>query len=254
MTGRLALLGVLLATMPLAVDLPAGRDTTAAGRTQVEVAGGHGQFALVSRGCNGQVLNVTHSQLASGALAVEHRFPEDIVIGIRAGSVQTTRHEASIGFLGLDTLPPASYSNPYVNPWIGYDGREGGFGVGWLAADQAFMFSGQGIADRVVLRESHTTWHVRLGDERHRFTLRWMEDLPLESEGHLSADFGVHVDPRFETGFFVGLVGPYDGTTLGMRGRVWFTPEAALQIKASVAGYGQYGVYGSLTTGFRTPY
>jgi len=247
MTGRLALLGIVLAAMPLAVDLPAGRDS-ATGRTQVEVAGGHGQFALVSRGCNGQVLNVTHSQLSSGALVVEHRFPEDVVIGVRAGSVHTTRNEASIGFLGLDTLPAGSYANPYVNPWLGYEGHEAGFGVGWIAADRPFVFG------RNTIRETHTSWHARVGEERHRLTLKWMEDVPLESEGHLSADFAVHENPRFETGIFVGLLGPYDGTMLGLRGRVWFTPDAALQIKGSLAGHGEYGVYGSLTTGFRTPY
>ena len=34
---------------------------------------------------------------------------------------------------------------------------------------------------------------------------------------------------------------------MGLRGRVWFTPQAALQLKASVAENSQYGVYGSVT-------
>jgi hypothetical protein len=247
MIGRLAVLSVLLATLPLAVDLPGSRDSSRTDNLQVEVAGGRGQFAFVSRGCNGEILNVTHNQLESGALVVEERLPNDLVIGVRAGSVGTTLHDRTQVSTGApyysyrDTMLAARYSNAYVNPYIGYEGDWAGLGVGFMKADHPLMLAEDSYHD------VHTTWHLRFGNDEHRLTLRWMEDVPLESEGHFSADLGFHPPGKLEMGVFAGWIGPYDGTMLGLRGRVWFTPRAALQIKASVGGNSEYGVYGSAT-------
>jgi hypothetical protein len=262
MNARLAVLGVWLAALPLAVDLPASRDSSRTSPLLVEVAGGGGQFAIVSRGCNGEVLQITRNQLRSGALVVEHRLPEDFVIGVRAGNVQTTLNTSTEthGPAPTDAVPEPTrfYANRYLNPYVGYEGRVVGLGVGVMMADQPFDANPslgivedplQVVHSRNLFREKFTTWHVRLGGDRHRLTLRWMEDVPLESEGHFSADLGFRPSRQLETGIFVGLAGPYDGTMFGLRGRVWLTPGAALQIKASTAGgeTGEYGVYGSIT-------
>ena len=255
MIGRLALLSVLLASLPLAVDLPASHDSSRAGQLIVDVAGGSGQFAIISRGCNGNVVRVAHNQLLSGALVVEERLPRDFVIGVRAGSVRTTMHPGNrVGtgdpyYTYSDSSFAQRYSNPYVNPYVGYEGRRVGIGVGALMADRAFLMSDPAFLDaQYDYQQLHTTGHLRLGTEQQHLTLRWMEDVPLESEGHFSADIGVRANPRFEAGAFAGFAGPYDGTMLGLRGRVWVTPDAALQIKASTTGrYQEYGVYGSVT-------
>lgn len=252
MNARLAVLGVWLAALPLAVDLPGARDSSRAGPLQVEVAGGGGQFAIVSRGCNGEVLRVTRNQMLSGALVVEQRLPEDFVIGVRAGTVRTTLHTTTQVYTGLpgqpsrDTTLTDRYSNPYVNPYVGFEGRWAGLGIGLLMGDRLSV-----ITDDPPQRR-RATWHARLGGERGRLTLRWKEDVPLESEGHLSVDLGFRPIRTFEAGAFAGLFGLYDGVMLGLRGRLWLTREAALQIKASVAdggAHGEYGVYGSVTAG-----
>jgi hypothetical protein len=247
MVGRLAVLSVLLATLPLAVDLPGSRDSSRTSNLQVEVATGFSQFAFVSRGCNGEILSVTHNQLDSGALVVEHRLPNNLVIGVRAGNVGTTLNSRTQVYTGApyysyrDSMLTTRYSNPYVNPYLGYEGGWAGIGGGFMKADHPLMLSEGSYQD------VHTTWHLRFGNDERRLTLRWMEDVPLESEGHFSADLGFHPPGKYEVGVFAGLLGPYDGTMLGFRGRVWFTPEAALQVKASVAENSEYGVYGSVT-------
>jgi hypothetical protein len=254
MNARLAVLGVMIAALPLSVDLPGSRDSSRTGDLLVEVAGGGGQFAIVSRGCEGEVLGVTRDQLRSGALVVERRLPKDFVVGVRAGSVQTTLHSNTQTYSGppddtyRDTTLTVRYSNRYANPYAGYEGRWAGLGIGAMMAGHPFD-SDHSIATAENPRETRITWHVRLGGDRRRLTLRWMEDVPLESEGHFSADVGFRPSRELETGVFVGLAGPYDGAMFGLRGRVWFTPGAALQIKASTAGgnNGEYGVYGSLT-------
>jgi hypothetical protein len=256
MIGRLALLGVMLASLPLAVDLPA--DSSRAGQLTVTAAGGGGQFAILSRGCNGNVVRVAHNQLLSGALVVEERLPGNFVLGVRAGSVRTTMHPGSpVGLVDpyytyVDSTFTQRYANPYVNPYVGYEGRRVGIGAGALMADRPFLMSNHGFLDaQYDYQRLHATGHLRLGSEQQHLTLRWMEDVPLESEGHFSADIGVRASPRFEAGAFAGFAGPYDGTMLGIRGRVWVTPEAALQIKASTTGrYQEYGVYGSITAGW----
>lgn len=267
MNARLAVLGVWIAALPLSVDLPASRDSSRTNPLRVEVAGGGGQFAIVNRGCEGEVLGVTRNQLRSGALVVEHRLPEDFVVGVRAGNVQTALntsteiHVRSADQFYHDTTLAARYPNRYVNPYVGYEGRRVGLGIGVMIADRPFdadhssvVFENYGnhIKEGQATkpsREKLATWHLRLGGERRQLTLRWMEDVPLESEGHFSADLGFRPSRELETGVFVGLAGPYDGTMFGVRGRVWFTPAAALQIKASVSPgeAGEYGLYGSVT-------
>ena len=247
MNVRLAVLGVWLAALPLAVDLPAARDSSRGGPLQVELAGGFGQFAIVNRGCNGEVLRVTRNQLRSGALVVERRLPRDFVLGVRAGSVRTTPgstttvHADALGYQPGDTIPASARSNPYVNPYVGYEGRWVGLGIGGLKAGQPF------VIDEYLSRKAQVTGHVRLGGDPVWATLRWMEDVPLESEGHFSVELAART-PRVEAGAFAGFVGPYDGVMLGLRGRVWLTPEAALQIKTSTAAgnHDEYGVYGSV--------
>jgi hypothetical protein len=247
MIGRLTLLGVVLATLPVAVDIPASRDSSHAGGLQVEVAGGVGQFAVVSRGCDGSVYRVAHNQLRSGALVLEQRLPRDYVIGVRAGNVNTTAHQTAMVPEGApayqyhDSAFANRYSNPYVNPYVGYDGRWATIGFGALLADRPFRF-GEDFSHRI-----NVTGHVGFGEPRRRLTLRWMEDVPLESEGHFSADLGFLRTPSFDAGLFAGMFGPYDGMMVGVRGRVWVTPDAALQIKASTASRQEFGVYGSLT-------
>jgi hypothetical protein len=109
-----------------------------------------------------------------------------------------------------------------------------------MFADQPFLFPENDM------QKVNTTAHVRFGDERGALTFRWMEDVPLESEGHFSVDLGAHPNGRFEAGMFMGFLGPYDGAMLGLRGRLWVTPEAAVQLKASAGSNHEYGVYGSV--------
>ncbi len=177
--------------------------------------------------------------------------------------MQTTLHPITQVYVGApgqpyrDSTRTIWYSNRYVNPYVGYEGRRVGVGVGVMKADRPFdadhSWTGiedplQGVQAANSFHEVLPTGHVRLSGERHRLTLRWMEDVPLESEGHFSADLGFRSSRQLETGVFVGLAGPYDGVMFGLRGRVWFTPAAALQIKASVSSGegGEYGVYGSV--------
>lgn len=231
MSIRLACLGALIALLPVSVDIPALGDSSGRHETRLEGALARGQFSIVSRGCNNEILDQVRGQVRSGALAVEHEFPNDVVIGVRGGVVSEDlgRPEHSGG-----ALPTGDRTNHYWNPHVGFEGPRFGIGVGALEAEHPFL-----LGEDSMLRPD-VTGHIRFGDSRGHAILRFMEDVPLESDGYLSAELGASPARNLEVGVLLGLIGPYDGATIGLKGRVWLTPAAALQVRASIGSLNQY--------------
>ncbi len=250
MTGRLMFLGLVLAAMPVAVDLPGDADTTRSATLHADLAGGGGQIALIARDCEGDVVRVQHDPVSAAGLDVGVTLPQDLVIGTRAGVIETKHDSRTFGAWGTSfaTLRGDSgvgvqhVTNRYVNPYVGVESPHFGMGMGVLIASEPMREGPESW------RRSDVSGHVRLSGEKAAFTLKWMEGVPLESEGHLTAAFdaGAH-HGSYDTGVFAGLAGPYEGVLLGARHRIWLTPEAALQLKAAAAGHQQYGVWLTLT-------
>lgn len=250
MHGRLALLGLLLATMPVAIDVPGSTDTTRVATLHADLAGGAGQFALIARGCEGEILSETHDPFRSSGVDVGVTLPDNLIIGTRAGVIETKHDETRSGHWGSDSQPIAGDStarllhitNRFVNPYLTIEDEHTGFGVGLLISSEPFRI-GEG-----QLGLTNVTGHFRVGGPGGRFALKWMESMPLESEGHLTAALDVAPPGRhFDGGVFAGLSGPYDGVILGARHRIWLTPEAAMQLKAAAGGHEQYGVWLTFT-------
>ncbi len=242
MTGRL-LLSLFIAVLPISVEMGATPDTTSrtgadeaplGAETTFRAAGSVGEFAIIQRGCNGKVVGQTRSLLRSGALEVQHRFENGIVIGARGGQVVESEGRASGQPIDPASLLLTRRTIPYANPYVGYDGPEVGVGVGWLKTDHRF------IVDEHESINPDVTAHVRLGGAREQFIVRFMEGMPLESESALTAEVGGPLLPRTNIAVFTGLMGPFDGMLLGLKGDVWLTPEAALSIKLGLSGHGQY--------------
>lgn len=242
MNGRL-LLSLFIAVLPISVEMGATPDTTSrtgadeaplGAETTFRAAGSVGEFAIIQRGCNGKVLDVAKTQLTSGALEVQHRFSSGVVIGARGGQVVEDAGAGPAVPFGTVTPGMGKRTNAYANPYVGFDGASAGVGVGWLRADHRF------IVDENETIEPDVTAHLRLGGTREQFVLRFMEGMPLESEGALTAEVGGPVGPRTNMAAFIGFMGPFDGALLGLKGDVWLTPEAALSIKLGLSGHGQY--------------
>jgi hypothetical protein len=73
-----------------------------------------------------------------------------------------------------------------------------------------------------------------------------MEDLPLESDGYVHMEFGFRPARNVEGA--VGM-GPYDSAMIGLKGHLWISPAAALQIRASMGGMSQYNAAARVTAG-----
>jgi len=243
MSVRIACLAAFVAVLPISVDAP--RDSVGRkGQTRLEAMGGGGQYGVVTRGCEGQVLDVIHRQIAGGGLVVEHETAGGIVLGVRGGEVRQQADErfGNDGFGNPFVYPGWESTNRYVNPFLAYESKYAGLGGGWLNAEKAFVTPEEGTLDPSF------TAHVRFGDrERTSYSVRFMEDVPLESEGHLAMSLDFHPSPRTEMGAGVGLFGPYDGGLIGLKGRFWLTPAAAAQVRVGFGSHEQFNFHGVLS-------
>ena len=249
MTLRMAALATFIAVLPLSVDAPDDSSTARGGETRVTVAGSLGQYGIVSRGCNGEILDVARRQLRSGALVIEHETASGVVIGVCGGEVhERNGHEVLYDVFGQPTETRVGRrTNRYVNPFLAYEGTYAGLGGGWLRTERG-VFDGHGDFERV-----EGAGHLRLGRRDGRsLTMRVLEDVPLQSEGAVVFDFNVPAE-RFEAGPTLAVGAPYDGALLGLHGRVWLTPAAAASIRAGLGGYRQYYLTGALTARWPAP-
>lgn len=242
MTLRMAALATFIAVLPLSVDAP-GDSSGRRGQTRFEAAAGVGEYGIVTRGCNGEILDVVERELRGGALEIEHETGNGIVVGVRGGQVREKQNPRTVyePYGGSVAYPGASLTNRYVNPYLAYEPGPVGFGLGWLHAEHRFAAGGEERTGYDV------SGHLRFGSrDSTSFAIRFMEDLPLQQMGNLSLEFTVRPRPWLELGPSLGLLGPFDGAVFGGRGRVWLTPEAALHVRACFGGVEQYGLAGGI--------
>lgn len=227
--GRV-LLFALTSIAPFSIQLHAEGDTlatvTTADGTQIEIAAGAGEYAFVSRGCEGQVIRRHPASFREGAVRVEQRLGRaPIKIGVRAG----IEHDDIAGGDGL--VPPATplpnepqpermvQDNHYVNPYLVHDSPGGSVGIGYVWHEHDFPTAGEGAREQTEHPLNSVSWHVRLGPEGHYFETRWMEGMPLYADGGMLT-MGVGGRPaRGPVTFFAGLGagGPYEGAGLALR-------------------------------------
>ncbi len=249
MNGRL-LLAMFIAVVPISVEMGAGDDSTRhrpvdsrphEHETRLNAGLSGGQFAIIRRGCNGEVVDVAKHRLQSGALEVEHVFPNDLVIGVRGGNVSTRAGSFTDEYF-VPEPPHAWIDNAYVNPYLGVDDRHVSFALGYLRAEHPFP-RGENRPLEVPM-----TGHVLWREPKAWAGVRFMEDLPLESKGYLTVESGRRLGEHVDATLFLGLVGPFDGALLGLEGRVWFTREAALMVRGGLGGQGQHTIGVGLET------
>lgn len=236
MTFRLAFLGVVLAAMPVAIQVPAGRDSlpASAGETRIDAVGNLAEYSLVGQGCDpNSYPSEARTKVSGGALQVEHQFPSDVVIGVRGGAnreqIRTPPYLPPPGLLAK-----RERTNTYVNPYVAYETRRLGAGVGWLHAEDRF------VVDYYESAAPSWTAHLRVGEADRYVTFWYMESLPLQSGGYLGADLGYRLWPDLDVAFTGSMGGPFTGTPIGLKARVQFTPAAALLLRGGFEAQGQY--------------
>lgn len=229
--GRIALVALTLVT-PISIELHAEGDTiatvTTADGTQLEIAAGAGAYAFVSRGCEGQILEQRPATFRDAAARVQVPLGRGgAALGVRAGIVRDdfAGGEGS----ALPVFPGAGPDrivaiNRYVNPYFTFEPAGGSVGIGWVAHEHEFPTADEVAREQASHPLNDISWHVRIGGERHHFEARWMEGMPLYSDGgYFTLGVGGHPAGGPWT-MFVGLGtgGPYEGAGLALRaGREW---------------------------------
>jgi hypothetical protein len=228
-TGR-ALLIAVAAITPFSISLHEQGDTlatvTTADGTQIEIAGGAGEYAFISRGCNGEVTRRNPASFREGAVRVQQPIGHHgFALGVRAGVV----NDDLAGGDGLvpPALPPPNEPQPprelstnrYVNPYFTYSPPGGSVGGGYVWHEREFPTAGEQAREFTNRPLNSVSAHIRFGSEQKYFETRWMEGMPLYSDGGM---LNIGTGGRPGDGpvtFFVGLGagGPYEGAGLALR-------------------------------------
>jgi hypothetical protein len=214
-------LGAFALSLSIVIDAdapptPQGSSTTAT------VAGGGGHYAIIDRGCEGEVLRVRHVQFDDRAADIEHRFANGLTLGVRGGQVTEKADPTVIAQAG-------ELTNTYVNPNVGWDGRKFGFGVGWVRSQYRFEVNGYGR------RQIDPSFHLRFGSRAGTyFRIGYMESMPLLSGGgYLDTGIGTHPWRNLDVyGGFSWM--PYDQTGLSVRASYRVLPQWALSARGRV--------------------
>ena len=227
--GR-ALLIALTVVTPFSVQLHEGGDTlatvTAADGTQYEIAAGTGDYAFISRDCNGQVLRRHPASFHEGALRVEQPIGRrGFAVGVRAGIVVDDLAGGD-GIVPPSVPPPGELQPPrvvttnrYLNPYLAFNPPNGSVGAGVVFHEREFPTAGEGARDVQHHPLNDLSVHVRFGGEQHYFEARWMEGMPLYSDGGLLT-LGVGGRPASGPWTFfggLGAGGPYEGAGFAAR-------------------------------------
>ncbi len=245
--NQAALLSILLA-LPVSVEVPGSDSTSGNGETRLSVSGSVGRYALIDRGCEGQVLDTHRHPYAEAGLEAVHTMDNGLSMAVRGGVIHETFTSRTVLSNSSVVTTRHEWDNHYVNPSIGYEGSSGGIGAGLVFSRRPFLLGDQDAYLRYDSgfpssgSNSATTlpsFHVRGGslDGRY-FRLAFMENVPLYSGGgFFDIGVGAHLNRSWD--FYTGLSAtPFDGPGLALRTEYRAHPNLALQVKTRLGSSG----------------
>lgn len=248
---NLVALMTFAAALPVSVEIPNHDSTSGGGETRLGVHGSLGRYALIDRGCEGQVLDTHPHEYGEAGLEAVHLFDNDLSVGVRAGAIheKVTERETSPDYSQFpyrDTTHVTIYDrdNAWVNPSVGYEGTNGGVGVGVMTARRAFVrHTGTGL-------KTLPSFHVRIGPlDRSHLRIAYMESMPLYSGGgYVDIGIGSHLSRRWD--LYAGVcTGPFDGAGFALRTEYRALPHVAIGARARL-GYSEGEAQNGVALGF----
>jgi len=214
MNVRLLALGTFALLLPISIENPAAPDSVGSeGETRVSVIGGIGHYAIIDRGCEGQVLKTHPHPFQEAGAEVQHRFPSGVTAGVRGGAVRDRAKELVTDYSVYpyrDSLITKVGDNTYFNPSLSIEGRSVGAGMGWIWSRTAFGSAGEHTQFR-------WSGHFRVGSlDGPYLKASFMESSPLYSGGGYFV-LGIGMRPNRLWDTYVGVGGgPYDGPGLAV--------------------------------------
>jgi hypothetical protein len=194
--------GVLLFLAPMTVDVGSPENDAV---TSIRLGGGVGSYAIVTRGCDGQILTKRMEQFQDVGMEVNHRFARNsggstVHVGVRGGHLADHRR------FQANQYDPGEAGTRYINPYIAMDEREIGLGIGVLFAQRRLYSNEDPKAKR------YATGHLRIGSTSTKyFSMSVLENVPLYSGGgFLDAGFGFRASPWADVWVGGSFGGTYD--------------------------------------------
>jgi hypothetical protein len=158
---NLVALLAITAALPVSVEIP-NHDSASGGETRVTVAGSVGRYALIDRGCEGEVLRTHPHEYGEAGLEAAHLFDNGIGVVVRAGTVRekvTTTVTDYSQYPSRDTTYLTDWDNAWVNPAVSYEGTFGGIGGGVLTARRTFLHhTGTGLRTMPLSTDDSAGW------------------------------------------------------------------------------------------------
>jgi hypothetical protein len=237
---NLAVLLTITLALPVSVEVPNRDSASAGGETRLGVSGSMGRYALIDRGCEGQVLRSHPHEYGEAGLEAVHQLGNGMSFAVRAGVIQEKATER-VRTTDYSTSPPrdsvlvdeSDWHNSYVNPAIAFEGTRGGIGLGVIVARRPFVSYSE---NEQRIRPS---FHARVGrvDGMH-LRAAYMESVPLYSGGgYFELGVGAHATRRLDV--YGGVsAGPFDGAGFALRTEYRALPHLAISARTRLGRSG----------------
>ena len=181
--------------------------------TSLRVAGGRGAYAIVTRGCNGEILSADKVGFENAGVDLSHKFRAPVRVGARAGVLPIS---------GLTTVR-------YVNPYLTLELPGFSISNGWFHSNRP----PPRISDETVEDAPFNTFsgHIRTGKKGY-WSVSYLEGLPVATGGYVQTGFGVNdgdfhiwggtgLDPHDRPGLVANIdVRVVGGLSVGATGRL----------------------------------
>jgi hypothetical protein len=210
--------------------------------TRIWIGAETGEYAKVSRDCEGNVLGVEHRPSSEFSAGIDHEF-SPVVVGVRAGRIPSeSAQRMELVQPELEYIPsgtafallPSRLS--YVSPHIGITSR-------WFGISGGPIFIEGSHSMKI---SSYPSASLRIGrTEGMLFFMHFMDEEPLLTGGLGPINLGIEFPLRqFDQRIAFGLGGGlYDGVMVGGRYKFDVTPYVRLGLSGTLGfDYGEYGL------------
>lgn len=213
--------GVLLVLLPLQIPLTPDDSVS----TSLQIIGSHGQYAAISRSCEGDVLDKEGLPLTEVGISAHHAAKPWLSVGIDGGVIRSKREIGEV-FNGEFYEPVYGRRNfTYAVPHLDFNASWIGAGVGAVVAPHGLPLDGKQTED--VLPSAR----LRLGKpQAFYFDVSVFRNLPM-SHGYFTAGLGSKASKKAT--WWAGISGvPHDGA--GLLTRLDFRLSPVMQVTTSL--------------------
>jgi hypothetical protein len=200
------LLFSFVGVLPLQITTTSNDST----ETNFRVAGGFGQYAYVSRGCEGDVLDKEKIPFSEIGVSIDHKTKTPLRLGINASYILTQKERDLESYYEY-----TYYSEKYagnkrsmeiftVNPFMNAEWKNFALGVGYFGASRSILHKNDGS------REPSFSGYLRIGNIRSTyFDMSLFHATTIYSEGYFKLGIGYRPNPALGWWFGLGRR-PYD--------------------------------------------